>query len=1215
MIRERVLVLDGAMGTMIQSFRLEEKDYRGEAFRDHPSLLKGNNDLLSLTRPEVIRQIHDMYLEAGADIIETNTFNATRISQADYGLEKEVYEMNRAAASLAAEAAGEWTAKNPDRPRYVAGSIGPTNKTASMSPRVEDPGFRVVRFDDLRLAYAEQVSGLMDGGVDLLIVETIFDTLNAKAALVAVREQFREKNREIPVILSGTLVDASGRTLSGQTLEAFLASVSHFPLLSIGLNCSLGAKELRPFVEILARVSPFPVTVYPNAGMPNQFGEYDQGPEEMTRYIREFLEEGFVNIIGGCCGTTPEHIRLFARVAAGYRVHQPADREKNLQLSGLEPLVVFPGSNFINIGERTNVSGSRKFARLIREDRYDEALAVARQQVESGAQVIDVNMDDAMLDAEQAMTRFLDLLVADPEIARVPVMIDSSKWKVIEAGLKCLQGKCIVNSISLKEGEEVFLEQARRIRDYGAAVVVMAFDEQGQATGFADKIRVCERSYRLLTGEAGFPAEDIIFDPNILTIGTGMEEHDDYALDFIRATRWIKENLPYVRVSGGISNLSFSFRGNDTVREAMHAAFLYHAIKAGLDMGIVNAGALPVYDEIPPDLLEHVEDLILNRRPDATDRLIRFASGLEKNPKTEGHTEEAWRKLPLEERVAHALVRGIADHIVEDMEEALGRWPRALDIIEGPLMTGMDMVGELFGNGKMFLPQVIKSARVMKKAVAFLQPHIEREKEDAGSPVSAGKILLATVKGDVHDIGKNIVGIVLGCNHYEITDLGVMTPAEKILETARNEQVDIIGLSGLITPSLEEMVHVAREMERQGFEIPLLIGGATTSILHTAVKIEPEYPGRVIHVKDASRSVQVVGQLLSRDKKQAFLEGIGERYQELREMNAGLKRSFVPIEQARANATPIGWESYDPPVPRTTGILTFRDYPLEEIREYIDWTYFYHVWELKGRFPQILDHPEKGAEARKLYEDANRMLDRIVKEKGLRAHAVAGIFPAASLGDDIVLYADEKRETIRLQLNMLRQQSQKTPSGYHQSLADFIAPGDSLKDDYLGIMAVTAGDGLEEYAEAFRKDHDDYSLIMLKALADRLAEAFTERLHERIRKEFWAFAPEEQLGRAELFQARYRGVRPAYGYPACPDHSEKRKIFDFLDVTAHTGIRLTENFSMMPAASVCALVFSHPDSDYIDVGKISRDQGEDYARRKEEPLSRVKNWLASIWID
>ena len=1209
-LKKRILVLDGAMGTMIQSFGLSEEDFRGTRFKGHARPLKGNNDLLCLTRPDVISNIHEQYLEAGADIIETNTFNATGISMADYGMEHMVYEINLEAAKIAAGAAAKWTNMDPGKPRFVAGAIGPTNKTASMSPRVEDPGYRAVSFDDMKKAYAEQVSGLIDGGADLLLVETVFDTLNAKAALVAIREQFREKGNELPVIVSGTLVDASGRTLSGQTLEAFLASVSHFPLLSIGLNCSLGARELRPFVETLSQLSPIPVTVYPNAGMPNQFGRYDQSPGEMAEYLTEFLQEGYVNIIGGCCGTTPEHIRRFAEISAGSPVRNPLPKQHELRLSGLEPLVTFPGSNFINIGERTNVSGSRQFARLVREEKYDEALSVARQQVENGAQVIDVNMDDAMLDAEKAMVRFLNLLAAEPEIARVPVMIDSSKWSVIEAGLKCLQGKCIVNSISLKEGEKVFLEQASRIRDYGAATVVMAFDEQGQAAVYERKISICERAYRLLTEKAGLPPEDIIFDPNILTIGTGMDEHNGYALDFLKATRWIKKNLPHARVSGGISNLSFSFRGNDLVREAMHAAFLFHAIQAGLDMGIVNAGALPVYDDIPGELMEHVEDLILNRRPDATERLISLATGLSAGKK-EKPGEDEWRNQPLEERIGHSLVAGIADHIDADMQEALEKYPRALDIIEGPMMQGMDRVGDLFGSGKMFLPQVIKSARVMKKAVAILQPHIERDKENSGMPSAAGKILLATVKGDVHDIGKNIVGIVLGCNHYEVIDLGVMVPAEKILETARREKADIIGLSGLITPSLEEMVHVAKEMEREGFDIPLLIGGATTSVMHTAVKIEPCYSHGVLHVKDASKSVQVAGNLLSGERKKSFLRDVRKNYGELRTLNAGIKRSFISLKDARRQLPEYDWIHYEPPVPVKTGIQVLNEYPLDELRNYIDWTFFYHVWELKGKFPEILDHPLKGTEARKLYEDAQAMLDRIIADRGLKANGIFGLFPAASRNDDILLFENEERNHPVLVLNQLRQQAEKTRPGSYMSLADYIAPSDSGKNDYLGIMAVTAGLGLEEYTVSFREDHDEYSIIMLKALADRLAEAFAERLHERIRKEYWGYAPDEQLSREELFQVHYRGIRPAFGYPACPDHSEKKKVFGYMNITEKTGIGLSGNFSMIPAASVCALVFSHPASAYIDVGKISPDQVEDYARRKGMTVAEVEKWLSA----
>lgn len=1210
-LERRVLVIDGAMGTLIQSYRLGEKEYRGKLFRSHPRPLQGNNDLLSLTQPQIIRKIHREYLDAGADIIETNTFNANGISMADYGVEDYVYEMNRASAVLAVNVAEEYTRRDPSHPRFVAGSIGPTNKTASLSPHVEHPGMRAITFDRLADAYAEQIRGLMDGGADILLVETVFDTLNAKAALFAIREVFNEKNREIPVMVSVTVVDASGRTLSGQTLEAFITSVSHFNLFSIGINCSLGAREMRPFVEQVAAHAHLPVSAYPNAGLPNQFGLYDETPEETAAHINTLLESKMVNIVGGCCGTTPDHIRRIAGLAREAQARPLPQPRRHLRLSGLEPLSVFPGSNFINIGERTNVAGSRKFAELIREKRYEEALTIARQQIENGAQVIDVNMDDALLDAEKAMTEFLNMMASDPFIARVPVMIDSSKWTVIEAGLKCLQGKGIVNSISLKEGEEIFLERAAKIRNYGAALVVMAFDEEGQASSFERKKEICRRAYTLLTEKLKFPPEDIIFDPNILTIGTGIEEHNNYAVDFIRSVTWIKENLPLARVSGGVSNLSFAFRGNNVIREAIHSAFLFHAIRAGLDMAIVNAGALPVYDQIDGELLSRVEDLIFNRRPDATERLVEYARSVGQVKRTESETP-GWRSTPLPERIIHSLVTGVADYVEKDMEEALKIYDTALEIIEGPMMEGMDRVGDLFASGKLFLPQVIKSARVMKKAVAFLQPFIEKEKEQGRTPSNAGTIVLATVRGDVHDIGKNIVGIVLGCNHYKVIDLGVMTPAEKIIETAKKEKADIVGLSGLITPSLEEMVHVARGMRREGLTIPLLIGGATTSIMHTAVKIQPEYPHGVVHVKDASRSVTVTSQLLSGKNREAFLGETNRKYEELREMHAGLSRKYIPIAEARANKLPFDWDKYDPPVPAITGTRVFNDYDLAELDRYIDWTFFFHVWELKGRFPGILSHPEKGDQARRLYNDARKCLDRMIREKGVRAHAVISILPANATGDDIIIYNDEARDKVRLVLNHLRQQTEKTPSGYHQCLSDFIAPVESGKRDYLGILAATAGIGLEEYLERFEKEHDDYSVIMIKALTDRLAEALTERLHERIRKEFWGYAPEENLSPEELFQVKYRGVRPAYGYPACPDHSEKKKLFDVFDIEKHTGIRLTDRYSMLPAASVCCLVFSHPLSSYIEVGKISADQVKDYTGRKNEPLAVTERWLNHI---
>ena len=1210
-IKERILVLDGAMGTMIQKYNLREDDFRGERFKNHPIPLKGNNDLLSLTHPSIIREIHKKYLKAGADIIETNTFNANRISLADYQMEDLAYEMNLESATIASEVASLFTRETPEKPRFVAGAIGPTSKTASISPSVENPGYRAVHFDGLVQAYSEQVKGLIDGGTDLLLVETIFDTLNGKAALFAIQEVFEEKNIIIPVMVSGTIVDASGRTLSGQTVEAFLNSVSDFELFSIGLNCSLGSKELRPFLEELSRKTTLPVSVYPNAGLPNQFGEYDETAEEMAEYISEFLQKRLVDIVGGCCGTTPEHIRLFSKLAAKAEKRIYPVKEPRLNLSGLEALKVYKGSNFINIGERTNMSGSKKFARLIREENFEKALSVARQQVEGGAQILDVNMDDAMLDSEKTMVEFLHLLMAEPDIARIPIMLDSSKWSVIEAGLKCLQGKSIVNSISLKEGEEIFIKQAKRVKQYGAAMVVMAFDEAGQAVTAERKIEICQRAYKLLTEVVKLPPQDIIFDPNILTIATGMEEHNNYAVDFIRSVQWIKENLPYAMVSGGISNLSFSFRGNDTVRESMHSAFLYHAINAGLDMGIVNAGMLTVYDEIPEDLLMLVEDVILNRRADGTERLISYAEKTISS-RTKEAVKEDWRENAVEERLKHALIKGITDYIDEDVKEARNRYEKSIQIIEGPLMDGMNIVGDLFGSGKMFLPQVIKSARVMKKAVAILLPFIEAETSGKGKTTHSRSILMATVKGDVHDIGKNIVGIVLGCNNYEVIDLGVMVPAEKIIQTAKEKNVDIIGLSGLITPSLEEMVYVAREMDREKLNIPLLIGGATTSVLHTAVKIQPKYDPGVIHVKDASRSVSVVANLLSKERKGKFLQEIDTRYQELREMNAGITRSFISLEQARNNRPVYKWNDFQPHAPNQPEIQQLIGYDLSEIRDYIDWTFFYHVWELKGKYPEILDHPEKGDEARTLFQDAQKLLERIIREKELKANAVFGIFPANSADDDIIIYENNDRKTQACVLNQLRQQTTKTTSGNHISLADFLAPTYSGKEDYIGLMAVTAGIGLEMYLEEFDREHDDYSSIMVKALADRLAEAFTELIHEKIRKEYWGFNRQENLSIDDMFQTNYQGIRPAFGYPACPDHSEKKKLFELLNVEKCTGIRFTENYSMTPAASVCAMVFSHPDSSYIDIGKIGIDQVEKYAKRKGISQGEAEKWLAHV---
>jgi 5-methyltetrahydrofolate--homocysteine methyltransferase len=1211
-LESRILLLDGAMGTMIQKYKLSEDDFRGSRFKDFPHQLKGNNDLLSLTKPELITEIHRQFLEAGADILETNTFNANRISQADYHLEDQVTEINLASAKIARKVADEFSLKDPSRPRFVAGSLGPTNKTASMSPDVNDPGFRAITFDELVDAYHEQVKALYEGGVDIFLIETIFDTLNAKAAIFALEKFIEDTGISLPVMISGTITDASGRTLSGQNLEAFINSVSHVEVLSLGLNCSLGADEMRPYLREMAEKVPGYVSAHPNAGLPNQFGEYDESPEIMGLKIKDFVDSGFVNIIGGCCGTTPDHIRAFAEHAEKASRRIPPKPDKKLKLSGLEALTIFPGSNFINIGERTNVAGSKKFARLIRDKKYEEALSVARDQVDGGAQIIDICMDDAMLDAEKEMVTFLNLVMTEPDISRVPIMLDSSKWSVIEAGLKCIQGKAIVNSISLKEGEEVFLDQAKKIKKYGAAAVIMAFDEKGQADSFERRTLVCKRAYDLLTKKINFPPEDIIFDPNVLAIATGIEEHNNYAVDFIETIKWIKVNLPYAKVSGGISNLSFSFRGNNKVREAIHSVFLFHAIKAGLDMGIVNPSLLQVYDEIPADLLELTEDVVLNRRPDATERLIKFAEEIHDDPKAEKQKDE-WRNATVESRLSHALVKGIADYIEEDVLEAHKKLGQALLVIEKPLMDGMNVVGELFGSGKMFLPQVVKSARVMKKAVAVLLPYIDEEKGDSKADHSAGKILLATVKGDVHDIGKNIVGVVMGCNNYNIIDLGVMVPTEKILQTAKEMNVDIIGLSGLITPSLEEMASIAAEMERQGFQQPLLIGGATTSRIHTAVKIEPKYSHPVIHVKDASRSVGVVSNLLSKENRENYIQSVRDDYEELRQSYSGASSqvNYVPLEEARRNRAAIDWEKSPIYKPSFTGLRVFDDYPIEDIRDYISWVFFFVVWQLRGKFPDILDDPRMGTEARKLFNDANLMLDKIIKEKWLQARAVLGFFPANSIGDDIEIYADENRKKVITRFINLRNQVEKKDGSPNYCLADFIAPKESGRIDYIGAFACTAGLGIETKLIEFEADLDDYSSIMLKALADRLAEAFTELIHLKVRKEFWGYAANENLGIEDLILEKYQGIRPAHGYPACPDHSEKRTLFDLLDAEKNTGISLTESFSMYPAASVSGLMFAHPESKYFFVGKISPDQLEDYARRKEQDTSTIQNWLAS----
>lgn len=1212
-LQERILILDGAMGVLVQGYKLQEEDYRAERFRNFPHDLKGNIDLLSITKPDLIRDIHMQYLEAGADIIETNTFSSTSISQSDYHLQDLVYEINLAAAKLAVNAADEMTRKNPDKPRYVAGSIGPTNKTASMSPDVNDPGFRAITFDELVDAYAEQVRGLSDGGVDLLMVETIFDTLNGKAALFAIENHARKSGKKLPVMISGTITDASGRTLSGQTIRAFLCSMEHARPLSIGINCALGAKDMQPYVAELAQYAPFYVSAHPNAGLPNQFGAYDDTPAIMTEQIRVFLENNSVNILGGCCGTTPAHIKAFAELARTYKPRAVPESTHITSLSGLEPVFITRESNFTNIGERTNVAGSIKFARLIREEKFDEALVVARDQVEGGAQILDICMDDAMLDAEKCMVRFLHLVMAEPEIAKLPLMIDSSKWNVIESGLKCVQGKSIVNSISLKEGEEVFVEQARKVKQYGAAVVVMAFDEKGQADSFERRTEVCSRAYKILTEKLDFDPENIIFDPNVLAIGTGIEEHNNYAVDFINTVKWIKSNLPHAKISGGISNLSFAFRGNNAIREAIHSVFLFHAIKAGLDMGIVNPGMLAVYDDLPTDLLELVEDVVLNRRPDATERLISFSETLKVQEKKEEKTD-AWRNGSVEERINYALVRGIIDFIEADVLEARPKYQKSLHIIEGPLMDGMSIVGDLFGDGKMFLPQVVKSARVMKKAVAILQPFIEEEKDpDAVVQSAHGRILLATVKGDVHDIGKNIVGVVLGCNNYDVIDLGVMVPTEKILEAAEAHNVDIIGLSGLITPSLEIMGDIARQMEKKGMNKPLLIGGATTSKIHTAVKITPHYSAPVIHVKDASKSVGVVSNLLSNTLKDDFVIRTKAEYESLRSsyMTARDKVVFVSLEEARKNKFKINWDKEVIPTPNFVGVKTFLNYPLEEIRSYISWVFYFVVWQLRGKYPDIFNDPRVGEEARKLFADANQMLDRIIRERALTANGIAAIFPANSIGDDIEIYDDISRKKVIARFYNLRNQEQKTDGSPNLCLSDFIAPIESGKTDYLGIFAVTAGLGIENLLNEFKQNFDDYQGIMVKALADRLAEAFTELLHLKMRKEMWGYVPHENLSLDELLLEKYTGIRPAHGYPACPDHSEKTTLFNLLNVESVTGISLSESYSMMPAASVSGLVFANPKSRYFFVGNISEDQVNDYSARKGMTVPSIESLLAS----
>ncbi len=1202
LLRERILLLDGSMGVLIQQKKLSDALFRGSRFANHPTDQKGNSDLLCLTQPEIVYEMHCEYLEAGSDIIETNTFTATRVSQADYGMQDVVRELNIAAAQLAVKAAEEYTKRTPEKPRFVAGAIGPTNRTLSISPDVNDPGARAISFDELYASYREQAESLLDGGVHLLLVETIFDTLNAKAAIKAIADLLNERGSAVPLMISGTITDQSGRTLSGQTPEAFWISVSHAPnLLSVGFNCALGSAMMRPYIQELSSVASVFTSLYPNAGLPNPMGGYDETPTFMAEQARMYAQEGMVNIVGGCCGTTPDHIRAMAQAVHGIAPREVPTPEVLLRLSGLEPLVVRSDSNFVNVGERTNVAGSRAFAKLILAGHYEAAVEVARQQVESGAQILDVNMDEGLLDAAQAMHRFLNLLQAEPDIARVPIMVDSSKWEVLETGLKCLQGKSIVNSISLKDGEELFMQRARICRDLGAAVIVMCFDERGQADTFERRIEVAERSYRLLTDVVGFPPQDIIIDPNILTVGTGMSEHDNYAVDFFRATTWIKKHLPFAKVSGGVSNVSFSFRGNEVVRRAIHTAFLYHGIKAGMDMGIVNAGQIDVYDDIDPVLLEHVEDLLLNRRPDATERLLALAEHV-KGGSLEHERETQWRHAPVLERITHALVKGIADYIIEDVEEARHDAPSTLSVIEGPLMDGMNVVGDLFGEGKMFLPQVVKSARVMKKAVAYLTPFIEEEQQKDGAVArTVGTIVMATVKGDVHDIGKNIVGVVLGCNNYRVIDLGVMVPADRILDTAIAEQADAIGLSGLITPSLDEMVHVAQEMSRRGLSIPLLIGGATTSRTHTSVKIAPAYNGPTVHVLDASRAVPVLGALLSSDKRSAFVKQLAEEHHHLRQTyeQRNASRNIVPLLAARAQAPPPLAEPAKAPF--QPGVTVFRDVPIAELRGFIDWTPFFLSWELRGKYPDILSDDRQGAEARTLYDDANQMLDSMESGGVIQARAVCGLFPCRRDGDDVVLNNGSR-------LHFLRQQVQRAEGVPYLSLADFVHPA----GDYIGAFVVTAGHGLQELCERYEAEHDDYRSIMAKAVADRLAEAAAEWLHQKVRKEIWGYAADESLTNDDLIAERYQGIRPAPGYPACPDHLEKRTLFDILDAEVNCGVTLTESFAMMPAASVSGWYFAAQQASYFGITRIGEDQLADYAVRTGRDIDALRRWLAPI---
>jgi 5-methyltetrahydrofolate--homocysteine methyltransferase len=1223
-LKERILILDGAMGTMIQRHKLEEEDFRGTFFAPKDSTdsslgmvlshdLKGNNDILVLTQPELIKNIHREYFAAGSDIVETNTFSGTSLAQADYSTEHLVYQLNVEAVRLAKEAAAEYTSLTPHKPRFVAGAIGPTNKTLSLSPDVNNPGYRAVTWQEVVDSYKEQTRGLIDGGSDIILIETIFDTLNAKAAIYAVSETMNEMNVQLPVMISGTIVDMSGRTLSGQTTEAFYYSIAHTPnLLSVGLNCALGSAQMRPFLEDLSNVAPAYISLYPNAGLPNEVGGYDETPRMMAEVLEEYISDGFVNIIGGCCGTTPEHISQFAQIAEGKIVRSPKTSSGLTSLSGLEPFVFRETTNFVNVGERTNVTGSAKFAKLIKEGLYEDALSVARQQVEAGAQVIDVNMDEGMLDSEKAMVKFLQLIGSEPDISRVPIMIDSSKWSVIEAGLQCVQGKSIINSISMKEGEETFIEQAKKALHYGAAVIVMAFDEKGQADTYERKIEICERAYKILTEQVGFPPEDIIFDPNIFAIATGIEEHNNYAMDFINATKWIKTNLPKAKVSGGVSNLSFSFRGNEPIRRAMHSSFLYHSIKVGMDMGIVNAGQIDIYDEIPKELLERVEDVIFNRRSDATERLVDIAEQYRNSKDTTDNTAVlAWRSTSVEERLQHALVKGITEFIDVDVEEARQKYERPLHIIEGPLMDGMNVVGDLFGAGKMFLPQVVKSARVMKKAVAILLPYMEAEKELSGNTQkNNGKVLLATVKGDVHDIGKNIVGVVLGCNNYEVIDLGVMVSADKILAAAKEHSVDVIGLSGLITPSLDEMVHVAREMERLNMKLPLLIGGATTSRVHTAVKVAPKYSGTVIHVLDASRAVPVVGNLLQEDSEK-FEESIKVEYEKVRSdyANRSNDKEFSTLAVARSRKPKFSFDTIV--TPTTFETETFYDIPIEIIAEYIDWSPFFLSWEMKGKYPVILSDPKYGVEATKLFNDANQLLKEISNNKSIRISAVCRLFPANSSQDeDVLLFANDDRESPIATLHFLRQQSLKAQGQPYLSLADYISPNN---DDYMGAFVVNAGEGVDELCAKYLQDHDDYSSILVKAIADRLAEATAEWLHEKVRKELWGYAADETFSNDDLIKERYAGIRPAPGYPACPDHTEKETLFALLDATNRIGVSLTESYAMYPTAAVSGWFFAHPQSKYFPIGKVTKEQVEDYAKRKSMPLAEVEQWLGP-WL-